>query len=89
MHSYNLATGTWTQWSQWTTCSKTCGVEESKRSRSCQGGSCSGISSEENNATITMDIEDDYYISGSLAMNMLTFYIYIVCCRFIVFMYLL
>ena len=26
-----------------------------------------------------MDIEDDYYISGLLAMNMLTFYIDIVC----------
>jgi hypothetical protein len=47
------------------------------------------VKSKENNATITIDIEDDYYISGSLAMNMLTFYIDIVCCLFIVFMYLL
>jgi hypothetical protein len=38
------------------------------------------VKSEENNAPITIDIEDDYYISGSLAMNMLTFYIDIVCC---------
>ena len=47
------------------------------------------MKSEQNNVTLNMDIEDDYYISGSLAMNMLTFYIDSVCCLFIVFMYLL
>jgi hypothetical protein len=53
MHSYNLATGTWTQWSQWTTCSKTCGVGESTRSRSCQGGACSGSGFESMDCTTT------------------------------------
>ena len=33
------------------------------------------MKSEEDNVTINMDIDDDYYIFGSLAMNMLTFYI--------------
>ena len=47
------------------------------------------MKSEENNVTINMDIDDDYYISGSLVMNMLTFYIDSVCCIFIVFIYLL
>ena len=47
------------------------------------------MKSEENNVTINMDIDDDYYISGSLVMNMLTFHIDSVCCIFIVFIYLL
>ena len=32
------------------------------------------MKSEENNVTLNMDIDDDYYNSRSLAMNMLTFY---------------
>ena len=40
------------------------------------------MKSEENNVTINIYIEDDYYISGSLAMNMLTFYIDLVCFLF-------
>ena len=35
-----------------------------------------------------MDIDDDYYISGSLVMNMLTFYIDSVCCIFLLFLYI-
>ena len=53
MHSYNLAPETWTQWSQSTTCSKTCDVGESTRSRSCQGGSCSGSGIENKDCTTT------------------------------------
>ena len=54
MYSYNLVVpGTWTQWSQWTTCSKTCGVGKSTRSRSCEGGSCSGIGFESMDCTTT------------------------------------
>jgi hypothetical protein len=53
MHSYNLVPGTWTQWSQWTICSKTCDVGESIRSRSCQGGSCSGSGFEIMDCTTT------------------------------------
>jgi hypothetical protein len=43
MHSGNLDTiGIWTQWSQWTTCSKTCGVGTSTRNRVCTSGNCGG-----------------------------------------------
>jgi hypothetical protein len=44
------------------------------------------MKSEENNVTLNMDIEDDYYISGSLAMNMLTFYFDVVYCFFLLFL---
>jgi hypothetical protein len=44
------------------------------------------MKSEQNNVTLNMDIEDDYYISGSLAMNMLTFYIDVVYCFFLLFL---
>ena len=36
------------------------------------------MKSEQNNVTLNMDIDDDYYNSGSLAMNMLTFYFNVV-----------
>jgi hypothetical protein len=45
------------------------------------------MKSEKNNVTLNMDIDDDYYNSGSLAMNMLTFYFDLVYCFFIVFIY--
>jgi hypothetical protein len=44
------------------------------------------MKSEQNNVTLNMDIDEDYYISGSLAINMLTFYIDLVYCFFLLFL---
>ena len=38
------ARGTWTNWSQYTSCSKSCGIGTKSRSRTCEGGTkCVGI----------------------------------------------
>ena len=46
-HSHKIcftARGTWTNWSQYTSCSKSCGIGTKSRSRTCEGGTeCVGI----------------------------------------------
>ncbi len=38
--------GTWSQWTEFSQCSKTCGSGSKTRTRTCNGGQCSGEASE-------------------------------------------
>ncbi len=41
-HPFTFLGGTWTEWTEFSGCSKTCGSGSKTRTRICNGGKCSG-----------------------------------------------
>ncbi|XP_014672250.1 PREDICTED: mucin-5AC-like [Priapulus caudatus] len=44
----------WTQWSEWSTCARTCGCSRRSRSRRCHAGLCSGVGLEAEDCRVTV-----------------------------------